>query len=340
MSVPHIANHYLHASIRGALRQGFNLAEIFKETDIPCDLLEKPDQRLTDLQLSSVIKAMWRLLKDEWLGLAVTPAKNGCFALMMELCATKSTLGAFIDQSARFYSTISDVMSIGFDDGLRHGEHHFFELHVRDSRYDEDHLLQEYLLLMWQRLACWVINQRIPFASIQFNYAPPAHIAEYPYLYPGEQFFNRERCGFYIPARFLGMPIVRQESDFQWFLDTSPAPILHRLKDERSMSETITSLLKQHKSMATLTFEQVCESLCLTPRTACRKLKAEGTSFTQIKDTLLASRAVKLLSNPNLSVSDVGTGLGFSEACSFSRAFKRWTGEYPTQWRQQHLVEC
>jgi AraC-like DNA-binding protein len=50
------------------------------------------------------------------------------------------------------------------------------------------------------------------------------------------------------------------------------------------------------------------------------------------------TRAAKLLARPDISVSEVGVSVGYPEVSSFSRAFKRWTGLPPREFRQRERV--
>jgi len=330
---PHIANHYLHAAIRGAERQGHSVAEILGRAEIPVVLLAQPRQLITETQLTRLIKTVWKMTGDEFMGFASHPCGNGFFALMTEFCLSATTLGSMLRRSARFYSTVCEELDIGFEeetgtnDGLV-----FFRLHLVDSQQDPDCFLQEFLLLMWQRLGCWFVDQSIPFAATQFSYGAPAHIDEYREMYSDEQRFEREVNGFYLHPKYLNLPIVRSEQEVKTFLKESPAYILHRPQQDLSLRTKIRGILSQYDYTAMPSLEVVSAELYLTPRNISRKLKEEGTSFRNIKSILRREYAVKLLTTENLSVSEVSKRVGFSESASFCRAFKRWTGQSPSVW--------
>jgi AraC-like DNA-binding protein len=65
------------------------------------------------------------------------------------------------------------------------------------------------------------------------------------------------------------------------------------------------------------------------PRTLRRQLVAEGTSFRELADEVHETLATELLSTGGLTVEQVAQRLGYAEAASFSRAYKRWTGNTP-----------
>ena len=74
----------------------------------------------------------------------------------------------------------------------------------------------------------------------------------------------------------------------------------------------------------------------VSPRTLIRKLSQEDTSFKQISNEVRLQRARELLTNTNLSVKQIAARTGFSNANSFSRAFKGLSGETPLNWRSKH----
>lgn len=79
--------------------------------------------------------------------------------------------------------------------------------------------------------------------------------------------------------------------------------------------------------------ETVAQELGLNSRTLRRYLKRENTTFTEIVDSVRADLAVRYLREARLSNEEIAFVIGFSEASSFVRAFKRWTGKTPGQFR-------
>jgi AraC-like DNA-binding protein len=67
-----------------------------------------------------------------------------------------------------------------------------------------------------------------------------------------------------------------------------------------------------------------------------RKLQLEGTSYQKIKDNIRRERSIELLVQHDLSVDNISEIIGFSEARSFTRAFRTWTGLSPRQYRTLH----
>lgn len=81
--------------------------------------------------------------------------------------------------------------------------------------------------------------------------------------------------------------------------------------------------------------QQIADAMHVSNRTLQRKLKDEGTSFMDLLQDTRLQLARKYLRQPNRSVVETSYLLGFSEPSTFSRAFKRWTGEAPAEFREQ-----
>jgi len=80
--------------------------------------------------------------------------------------------------------------------------------------------------------------------------------------------------------------------------------------------------------------EELAEQLGVGHQTLYRQLKASGTSYQKIKDDIRRETAIKLLVNQGVAVERVSEIIGFSEARSFTRAFRQWTGMSPRNYRK------
>jgi AraC-like DNA-binding protein len=80
--------------------------------------------------------------------------------------------------------------------------------------------------------------------------------------------------------------------------------------------------------------QQIADALHVSNRTLQRRLKSEGTSFMDLLQDTRLQLARKYLRQRNRSVVETAYMLGFSEPSTFSRAFKRWTGRAPAEYRE------
>jgi AraC-like DNA-binding protein len=75
----------------------------------------------------------------------------------------------------------------------------------------------------------------------------------------------------------------------------------------------------------------IARALGLSERTLRRKLNAYGTSLREVADDVHRQRALRLVRDSRLTVSEIAHCCGFSDGAAFARAFRRWTGGAPLE---------
>jgi AraC-like DNA-binding protein len=80
---------------------------------------------------------------------------------------------------------------------------------------------------------------------------------------------------------------------------------------------------------------EIAGQIGITKRTLRRRLADCGLSFRQLRHDLLRSCAEQMLRDDRLPVAEVSYLLGYAEPSNFHRAFRRWTGFSPGEWRTQ-----
>jgi AraC-like DNA-binding protein len=79
---------------------------------------------------------------------------------------------------------------------------------------------------------------------------------------------------------------------------------------------------------------RIARDLGLGARTLQRQLEALGTSFHALVDELRRSHALQSIAETQQSVTQLAARLGYADAASFRRAFRRWTGVSPVDYRR------
>ncbi|MNR30432.1 HTH-type transcriptional regulator VirS [compost metagenome] len=104
-------------------------------------------------------------------------------------------------------------------------------------------------------------------------------------------------------------------------------------------SKKVRDCLLRQFSEGEVSRHATADIMHMTERTLLRRLKDEGTTFQEVLDRLREELAYEYLGRTETTVQTVSSMLGFSDASTFSRAFKRWTGRRPSlaQERQKSL---
>ncbi len=110
------------------------------------------------------------------------------------------------------------------------------------------------------------------------------------------------------------------------------AEYLGQLGGESTVMRVKTRLIDRLPSGA-VTEEGIAETLHMSLRTLQRKLCEEGTTYKRVLEETRRELAERYIQDASLTLNEITYLLGFSEASSFSRSFKRWTGVPPGLYR-------
>lgn len=103
--------------------------------------------------------------------------------------------------------------------------------------------------------------------------------------------------------------------------------------DRKNISVQVRAKLIEQLASGHATQQTVAEALNMSLRNLQRTLKNEGTSYKELLDDVRRQLAAQYMQQPGISINEVTYLLGFSEPANFSRAFKRWTGLSPSEYR-------
>jgi AraC-like DNA-binding protein len=128
--------------------------------------------------------------------------------------------------------------------------------------------------------------------------------------------------------------VVQDERSIKEFLRTAPENIVTKYKNGSSVSARIRRRLRQRLPGEVPDFDTLAAELNMTAATLRRRLHEEGATYQGIKDQLRRDLAISYLSDSDRSVVDIALELGFSERSAFHRAFQKWTGASPGEFRR------
>ena len=83
------------------------------------------------------------------------------------------------------------------------------------------------------------------------------------------------------------------------------------------------------------TLEEIARLLGISPRTLQRRLNGEGISYSDLIERCRCKAACEALEHTQRPIQDISATLGYADASSFARAFRRWTGLPPRAYRNQ-----
>jgi AraC-like DNA-binding protein len=326
-----IAICFVAAALESVRARGLNADEMLANVGLSPSLLQVPQARVSAKHYGALWRTIALALDDEFFGQDSRRMKAGSFAMLCHSVVNCKTLGQALDRSLRFYALILDDFSGTL---VRDGQEARIVLHERAAGANQRVFAHELLLMLLYGVSCWLVGRRIPILRTEFSYPEPAHSAEYRLMYCAELGFNRPNTVIAFEASYLDLPVVQNERSIKEFLRTAPESILVKYKNGSSLAARVRRRLRQFLPGEVPDFERLADELNMTPATMRRRLHEEGESYQSIKDQLRRDLAISFLSHSSRSVMDIALELGFSERSAFHRAFRKWTGASPGEFRR------
>jgi AraC-like DNA-binding protein len=194
----------------------------------------------------------------------------------------------------------------------------------------------ETFLIMVHGLICWLVGRRVPLTLAEFAYPRPPYAQEYGVMYSQHLRFDAERTAIRFDAELLSLPVVQDEATLKEFLRNAPQSVFLKYKNEDGWTARLRRRLRGSIGQWEWpTLEDVAREFHVAPTTLRRRLEAEGTSYQAVKDDLRRDAAVHHLCGTRLSIAEIAVAVGFQETSAFHRAFKRWSGVQPGEYRRR-----
>jgi AraC-like DNA-binding protein len=169
--------------------------------------------------------------------------------------------------------------------------------------------------------------------EVGFQCAPPDDLTQYHHLFRSPLAFYQPVNYLLIEAEFLQHPLRTANPALSVILDRYAAALLAKLPKPESFIDSVTQMIAEELHKGEPGLEAIANRLGYAPRTLQRRLKEVGTSYQELLAKTRSQFAIQYLQEEHIAISEIACLLGFSEASAFHRAFKRWTGRSPGEFR-------
>ncbi len=326
-----IAICFVAAALQSVRARGMDADALLAQVGLSPSLLQVPQARVSARHYGQLWRLVAATLDDEFFGQDSRRMKAGSFAMLVHSVVGCRTLRQALERSLRFYALILDDIGGELASGPEEAS---ITLHHRHPDMKSRIFAHEVLLMLLHGVACWLVGRRIPLLRARFAYPEPPHGQEYRLMYCTNLSFDMPDTAMVFASAYLDLPVVQNERSVKEFLRTAPENILVKYKNGSSLSARIRRRLRQRLPGEVPDFDTLAAELNLTTATLRRRLHEEGASYQGIKDQLRRDLAISYLSHSERNVMDIALELGFSERSAFHRAFRKWTGASPGEFRR------
>lgn len=319
----------------GALRHGYSLAQLSEATGSPV-FSDQPDiPRFPRHLVDSYTRHIRDLLKDEALGFLSQPLRPGTH----EYCCRSSINGRNIREVlihiSRYFSLITDSIRFELEE---QGENACYIIHYPNPDNLDAMVFINLVILTIHRWINWLSGKRVLFDRVNLAFAKPVFANEYEQMFGAENHFGQPGNSIIMHRRYLDLPVIQTTAGFESLLPEFPKDLVARLRLDNSLSAQVQRMLQSGHEFSSLTFQDIASELLMTTDTLRRRLKDEGNSFGEIKESVRYNAAVFWLTNTQMPINSIALRMGFSEPSAFNRAFRKWAGMTPGEFRQTRRI--
>ncbi|MBC7923721.1 MAG: AraC family transcriptional regulator [Ferruginibacter sp.] len=320
-----------------AVHRGAALTEVCQAVSIRPEEL-RDGEKVYDLEkVSAVWKAAVHHSGDPLLGLHTGAEVNfeaiGVVGFVMQNSPDVRTA---LDRGAHYANVYSNLLEITFE----RKESDAVALFVPVSPFVQGHpgaarQAVESSMAFVVRVVRKLSGQRIVPKAVLFAFPPPpgGALPEYQAIFDSRLAFRESHNALVFSARDLEAPVVSYNAALFGLLDAEASRLLQAYHHGASFQERVKRALVALLKRKYPSLEEVGAELKVSTRTLQRKLKEEGTTYQETVEAVQKELALAYLRDDHLTFSEIAYLLGYSELSVFTRAFKRWTGSNPSEYR-------
>ncbi len=182
-------------------------------------------------------------------------------------------------------------------------------------------------------MSCMNFGNNLRIQHVSFVHPAPDNIDKYLGVFDRQPEFSAATDSISFSMEDIRKKLPSANHIFAEMMDQSIIKALSQLESNSIVSQ-VKSVILEQLSCGKVTEEDVSGLLNMSKRKLQLKLADEGVRFKSLLDDIRSNLAKEYLKEQNLCLSEIAFLLGFSEVSSFSRAFKRWTGVSPGQYKK------
>lgn len=338
--------HRLHArdAVRGLVPQTFVhvLAEYLQSrgvaagTLIPATVLASesalgryPAEAYCQLLLRSAERLDDPLLGFH-LGQTLRPSHLGPLGYLLQTC---EHLGAALLRILRYHRLLHDINPI-----RQRVEHDTMVLEWGIAHGRPGALFDEAGITGIVQLTRALCASPMQLLAVDFVNPPPRRTEAYTRYFGCAVRWSQPMTRLVFPVAQLKAPMRQPDPVLRRLMEQQVDTVLATLPDDGDLAERTRLAVARLAGGGMPELEQVAAELRLSPRVYYRRLAAEGLNFRTLREAALHGLARTHLADARLTLAEISALLGYTDQSAFSRAFRRWSGISPLQWRKAALA--
>ena len=309
--------------------------ELLTDAGLTRQDLGKPDARFPADNFCQVLHRLARVSKNPQIALrlaeATQPRMLGSVGFLL---STAQTLGDALQALENYLPILIESLHLE----LTHRYQGSDQLRIRltAAHQPEQQNVTEFFLaclLNWPR---WLTGRQIPVTRVAFAAQAPDNPARYRQLFAADVVFSADDNSILMPESYLSLPCVDANREVHQLHREFADTLLSKTNQKSALTAQVRALIRQQlqNQGEAIRREHVARQLGMSLRTLQRKLGDVGSNFQQLYDQTRQELCLQFIHRAEMSFGEIAFQLGFSNQSAFQKAFKRWLGIAPSQYRR------
>ena len=315
--------------VAGAAQQrGLDVAGLLRSVGLEPAVLEDKDARVSVSTVVSLWAKAAARAGDEAFGLHVAESLTpGAFHLLDYAARASATLGEGLQHFSRYHHIVID--STSWIDVIHEPD----RCRVRLRSEGSSRQGVEFALAAWVVAARQATGSVITPIEVRFRHRAPHDASEHRRVFGCPVHFRCAANEVVAGRQVLDLPLSQADAGLRALLDEQLGRVVASLPQSQSLVDRARRLIAGELAGGNAGLAPVARRLGVSARTYRRRLKEAGATHRSLVEGARRELALRYLGE-GTPPAEVAYLLGFSEASAFHRAFRRWAGTTPSEYRR------
>ena len=308
-----------------------DIADFLRSLNIDPESVKSPDAYIPLETYLLIQDEAAEYVNDPYLGLHMGEfIEAGSWSILGYMMMNCKTLGEAFEKSARYHRIIGNLIS-----GSAHLKLNKIKVTLdvpshapQMSRHCYEAVISGSICMI-RTLTGVDINP----LEVMFTYPEPESRSEYERIFRCPVLFGQKDNSFTIDMSVIFTPVKYANPEMLKYFENYAQEFLAGLEHQNEYARTVTKIILSKLDDEALSIKKVAREMSVSVRTLQNRLKEEGVIFSELLTGTRQKLAKKYLQE-DYSVEQITYLLGFSEPSVFRKAFKKWSGMTPRQYRE------
>jgi len=342
MKLGDLSVSYISIVLKAMHELGYNADDILKKFLLSKESLSSPDARVSIAKFMRLGHACICKSNTPWFGLLMgkvtSPNQLGFAGLIADssnnieqACHNLITYEVLNKYNIRGQSRFNEPLVGDKQVSTLRGIMQFYSIAPYN---DYNYFVVDSIIAGWYQIITSLCERNDAIEKVCFEFPAPKYEKKYQEYFNCQVLFSQSNNYLVIKEKALSWPCKNSCSSTNTLLKRYADDELNKFQLGLNFQEKVSRAIGPLLNGTTPTLERVAEQLNIPPWTVRRKLIDDGSSYQQTLNITRKELAISYICNTSLTLGEIAYLLGFGSPTAFQRAFKRWTGVAPGQFRQ------